>query len=401
MRVNTILSQMSSVKMPQRKFMQALFAVLMYLPTRLNLRNLSRYLNLNEKTLSRWFVKPFDFVEFNQLALQEVRQRGHELIAVMDACFMRKSGKKSHGLGWFWNGSAGKAEKGLELSELGIIDVTHNTAYHLSAVQTQVSEAEDNGSQSRVDQYLAHFLKEVDVLKSFNIKYLVIDSFYSKVKMISGVVASGIDCIGKLRHDSNLRYLYVGEQKSRGRPKQYDGKVNFNDLSKFELVCDDGQQKTYTAVVNSPAFERNIRIVYLVKTDGKKTSSALLFSTDVKLDALTIVRYYKSRFQIEFLFRDAKQFTGLNEHQVRDEKRLSFHINLSLTTLNLLRLQSYQSENDWLSKERKVISIASKKVRNFNEHLLKKISSMFEIDLTCIKYQHLIVPLCNYGVIAV
>jgi hypothetical protein len=48
------------------------------------------------------------------------------------------------------------------------------------------------------------------------------------------------------------------------------------------------------------------------------------------------LRYYKARFQIEFLFRDAKQFTGLNDHQVRDQKKLDFHLNLSLTALNLL-----------------------------------------------------------------
>lgn len=398
--VDTILSQMSSIKMPQRKFMTALLAALMYLPTRLNLRNLSRYLQMSERTLSRWFSTPFDFVTFNQFALEKVAQSGHELIAVLDACFMRKSGKETYGLSWFWDGSAGKAEKGLELSELGIIDVTHNTAYHLSAIQTKASNHDADSTNTRIDQYLAQLLQHIDHLKSFNIKHIVFDSFYSKIKMIHGVVEAGLDCVGKLRRDSSLRYLYQGEQKARGRPKKYDGKVDFNDLKQLELVMENANQKIYTAIVNSPAFERNIRIVYVLKTEGKKTASALLFSTDLSLDALTIVRYYKARFQIEFLFRDAKQFTGLNDHQVRDEKRLDFHINLSLTALNLLRLQSYQCQSDWLSRERKAISIASKKVKNFNEHLLKKISSMFAIDLSEHKYQSLIVPLCNYGVIA-
>ena len=37
----------------------------------------------------------------------------------------------------------------------------------------------------------------------------------------------------------------------------------------------------------------------------------LLFSTDLNTGPLLIERYYQGRFQIEFLFRDAKQFTGL------------------------------------------------------------------------------------------
>ena len=40
--------------------------------------------------------------------------------------------------------------------------------------------------------------------------------------------------IGKLRHDANLRYLYQGGRPP-GRPKLYDGKVDLDDLSRFEL----------------------------------------------------------------------------------------------------------------------------------------------------------------------
>jgi hypothetical protein len=400
MQVNTILSQMSSLSAPQYKFMQALLAVLMSLPTRLNLRNLSRYLYMSEKTVSRWFAKSFDFVGFNQLALKNVTDSGHELIVAIDACFMRKSGKKTYGIDSFWNGSAGQSEKGLEFSEIALVDVTHNTAYHLSAVQTAANDDQNDPNYTRTDQYFAHIKKEMECLRSLKINYIVMDSFYAKKKMINGITELKQHAVGKLRYDSALYYPFQGEQKARGRPRKYGDKVNFNDLSQLEFVCEENGHKIYTAKVHSVTFKRIIRIVYVARTSTKKVSTALLFSTDVSLDARTILRYYKARFQIEFLFRDAKQFTGLNDHQVRDQKKLDFHLNLSLTALNLLRLQAYQHEGDLLKPKRGVISIASKKVRNFNEHMLKKISSMFEIDLTCIKYQDLIAHLCNYGVIA-
>jgi hypothetical protein len=50
-----------------------------------------------------------------------------------------------------------------------------------------------------------------------------------------------------------------------------------------------------------------------------------------------MVQSYKARFQIEFIFRDAKQFTGLCDAQTRDPKRLEFHFNASLTALNLAK----------------------------------------------------------------
>jgi hypothetical protein len=47
--------------------------------------------------------------------------------------------------------------------------------------------------------------------------------------------------------------------------------------------------------------------------------------------------FYKARFQIEFIFRDAKQFTGLLDCQSCDADKLDFHFNASLTALNLAK----------------------------------------------------------------
>jgi len=64
--------------------------------------------------------------------------------------------------------------------------------------------------------------------------------------------------------------------------------------------------------------------------------------SDIELPALEIYRLYKARFQIEFLFRDAKQFTGLLDCQARSQSALHFHFNASMTALNLLKLEDRQ-----------------------------------------------------------
>jgi hypothetical protein len=62
------------------------------------------------------------------------------------------------------------------------------------------------------------------------------------------------------------------------------------------------------------------------------------------IDARLITKYYQLRFQIEFIFRDAKQFMGLNDCQARDENKLDYHFNASLTAVNIARKAIQQDE---------------------------------------------------------
>ncbi|MBE9563579.1 MAG: transposase [Proteobacteria bacterium] len=91
----------------------------------------------------------------------------------------------------------------------------------------------------------------------------------------------------------------------------------------------------YVQIFIVPLFKRLLRIVYLVKKIGKKVHTALLFSTDLELAIKDIYQFYKARFQIEFLFRDAKQFIGLNHCQARNQQALNFHFNATMTALQL------------------------------------------------------------------
>jgi hypothetical protein len=221
-------------------------------------------------------------------------------------------------------------------------------------------------------------------------------------KFTEGVVELGLQPIGKLRHDANLRYLYRGAQQRRGRPhasipQQYDGKVKFNDVSRLEFVQETDGIRFYTAIVNSVRLKRAIRIAYLVKQDGDKLHTALLFSTDTDLSALDIYRSYQARFQIEFLFRDAKQFTDLSDCQARCQEALHFHFNASMLALNLIKLQDRQHAS---LSEARGISVASWKIRKFNEHLLKRFSDMLGLDFSSIKSNPAYEALRNYGTIA-
>lgn len=206
--------------------------------------------------------------------------------------------------------------------------------------------------------------------------------------------------IGKLRLDANLRYLYEGESSGkRGRARKSDGKVSFTDLRRFQrLKYEKEGGAVYTLVVNCISLKPDVRVLILErKLKSGKRKRVILFSTDISLSPEEIIKYYKSRFQIEFLFRDGKQFTGLSDCQSRNKETLEFHFNAALRATNLARIEAQlQSEK----KTRQVYSIASCKQRAFNEQYLNLIISKLEIEPQMIKNHPDYETLRNYGAIA-
>lgn len=64
----------------------------------------------------------------------------------------------------------------------------------------------------------------------------------------------------------------------------------------------------------------------------------LFFSKDISLSGEEVLLYYRTRFQIEFCFRDAKGYTGLMDCLARDKRELDFAFNASFTSLNIAKV---------------------------------------------------------------
>ncbi len=392
--VETILDSMSNVRKPQRKFMSALFAVLIVFQGKANFRNMSRYSSMSEKCFSRWYRRSFDFAQFNTALLRHESPDPGQFIAAIDASFLSKSGKKTDGLAWYYNGAAGEAQRGLEASLISVIGLSLNTAYALDARQTL-----DEAEKTRVDLYAEHVVSNTAALKELGIRHIAADAYYSKKKFVSALTQAGFELVGKLRVDANLKWLYEGEYAGVGRPRKFDGKVDVDtDMARFEKVesLTPGVE-AYSAVLYSTHLKRNIRVVLLKYTKGKQTSNALLFSTDLELEATTLIRYYKARFQIEFLFRDAKQYTGLTHCQSLRKEAITTQLNASLSALNLLKLEDRQEKQ---TRSETVISIASWKRKKFNQHLMNRLFDKLGLCLKNEKVSQAYIDMGNYGAIA-
>ena len=412
------------IGLPRQKFLQHLFSTWLSVRGRFNFTNVSRYAFCDERTMRRGFERGLSWPEFNGRLLAGLIPADHEMIAAMDASFVPKSGKRTFGLGHFYSGCAGRALRGLEVSLMSVVDVTANTGYALGARQTppgevtpgsggkrkcrnvrHKSKAQESGEKTgaatgtRMDAYLKHF-EAVRPSLPGAIRHLAVDGFYTNRKFVGGVCALGMEIVGKLRRDANLRYLYNGPQKSRGRRRLYAGKVQWSNLDMRRWKSEGAIEKgihLYSASLYHASLKRVIRVVLLLDTTPAKTRSVLLFSTDLKLPAQTISRYYKARFQIEFLFRDAKQGTGLNHCQARNEKALHFHWNAALCMVNLAKCQQVQNEPQ--PGARHTFSVASCKLRSSNEHLLEVFSRKLGLDWMSVKSHPAYSDLCSYGVI--
>ena len=409
-----------SISKPQRKFLVILFTTILVVRGKVNFRNLSRYSDRSEKTYARQFANGFDFVAFNRQLINETIGTNGARVVAFDPSFIAKAGKKTYGRDFFWNGAHGRAEKGLEVSVLSIVDLERHTGFTLSVRQTAPTPDPLNSSTSkrkpaqrpkkprrtaedeeetRIDLYL-HHLREVSPYLLPTEKHLAVDGYFAKQKWVAGVEELALYTIGKLRCDANMRFFYTGPKlaQGQGRQKTYAGKVNWQDLRYFDWVSSEDGIDLYTQVLNHRSLKRTLRVVVVLdRRDPEHPRYALLFSTDLTLNAQTIYRAYKARFQIEFIFRDAKQFTGLTDCQARDADRLSFHFNASLTALNIAKSEQLQAHG---GSEPMVNSIASVKAGYFNEHYLQIIFSMLALDQTSMKNHPVYQFLREYGKIA-
>jgi putative transposase len=77
--------------------------------------------------------------------------------------------------------------------------------------------------------------------------------------------------------------------------------------------------------------------VILVRTNitTSKRSHAVLFSTDLNLSYEKLIDYYSLRFQIEFNFRDAKQFWGLEDFMNVGKNAVTNAANLAFFMVNV------------------------------------------------------------------
>ena len=274
--INTLNNKcFKSLNKSRKNFIENILISFLSIKGRINFLQLERFGDYSESTYRNQFEEKFDFFELNKsLAVQTLSN----IIIGFDPSYLSKSGKKTHGVGYYWSGVAGKAKWGLEVAGFAAIDPILNTAFHLNAFQTPPREELDLSGITLLDHYATLITESAITFKKLSL-YIIADAYFSKKPFVSAVSKAKMYFISRLRSDSDLKYLYNGlVTGKRGAPKKYDGKVNFKNLSMnhFELDYQDKTMKVYGAVVHSIAFKKKIKVVFVqyIK-DGEIGSSKI------------------------------------------------------------------------------------------------------------------------------
>ena len=293
-----------------------------------------------------------------------------------DPFHVSKSGKHTPGTAWFWSGCAGRETYGLEFSGIGAVDLSNKNALHLLALQTVKLDK----SKSLLEFYAEQIINNAEQLLSIS-KLIAADAYFSKVTFVDPIVEAGFTPITRMRKDSVMRYLYHGpKRKGRGRKKKYDGNIDPKNLKDDQFtVCakdENGKWIVYEAVVNIQSWKREVKLVveHSLDIEGNIKNYKLYVSTDTDFDGGELKLAYNLRFQTEFLFRDAKQHSGLNHCQARSVEKLHFHINTSLTLVSLAKVAHHFCLPQ---TEKKTFSLADIKNEYANDFLFDRIISAF------------------------
>ena len=155
----------------------------------------------------------------------------------------------------------------------------------------------------------------------------------------------GFDLISRLHDNAKMKYMYTGPQKARGRHRKFGDRVDLDNLREdiftTDVILDEYGEGVvlHTGEVWVDCLERMCEVVIAdyLDTDKKTQTRKVYFASDRSLSGIDIIDLYRTRFQIEFLYRDGKSHMGLTHCQARNAEALDFSYNMSLSSINVMR----------------------------------------------------------------
>jgi putative transposase len=302
------------------------------------------------RTIQRWYHSRLLWLQIIWILFtSQLWKAGHEYIAAGDEVVLGKAGKETFGIGRFFSSLQQRVIPGLSFFAFSVIDVNERQSYPIQVVQMvkpkgakkptgkakpvktgKRARGRPKGSKNKKDEKPSlspELLRIQPVLQAFlavlagvlSIHYLVMDGHFGNYPSAWMVVQAGLHFVSKLRWDAALYEPFSGKYRGRGPHPKYGDKIDVRKMKKKYLKSDkveDGiHTQIYQATLLNKEFAAPINVVIVLKTNLSTQAQAhiILFSTDLKLSYEKLYDFYSLRFQIEFNFRDAKQYWGLDD----------------------------------------------------------------------------------------
>ena len=371
--VNVLHSLSQCIDKTSLRQLSVIVGAMLAMTGRVTMLGLSRWSEKggSYRTIQRFFDTPIVWSKLNWFLIRHHLLRPWDVILIGgDEVVVTKSGKKTYGLDRFFSSLSGKPVPGLSFLSLSLISVKRRSSYPLLTEQVLKPEPQPplkaakkgkpsarkrgrpKGSQNknRREVELTPYLLQLQAMlrrllsligAELSLVYCVMDGVFGHNKALQMVRQCSLHLISKLRHDAALYFPYDGPQKKYGARKKYGAKLTYNDIPdrylKETSLSDGIRTDIYQMTMWHKRFPDQLNIVLIVKTKLKTGARAhvVLFSSDLALAYDLLIDYYRLRFQIEFNFRDAKQFWGLEDFMNVNQTPVFNAANLALFMVNL------------------------------------------------------------------
>jgi putative transposase len=352
---------------------------MLVMPGRVTMLGISRWAGKggSYRTVQRLFSQALPWAMlFWVFFRQHVYHPDEVYLLAGDEVVVTKAGKHTYGLDRFFASLYGKPIPGLAFFALSLVSVQARRAFPVRVEQVVRSEAEKAASKAKaaamqqkpstpsrcpgrpkgsrntpqaavpLTPELSRIAAMLDALLkliagAIPLTYLVLDGHFGNHNALHMARQSHLHLISKLRCDAALYFPYAGPYAGRGPRRKYGSKVDYGHMPvkylKETTVEGHIQTRLYQAPLLHKAFAQPLNVVIITKLNRRTQARAhvILFSSDLTLAYAPLVDDYSLRFQIEFNFRDAKQYWGLEDFMNITPTGVTNAANLSLFMVNV------------------------------------------------------------------
>jgi putative transposase len=335
------------------------------------------------RTIQRFFSQALPWAMLFWVFFRQHVYRPDEVYLLAgDEVVATKAGKHTHGLDRFFSSLYGKPVPGLAFFTLSLVSTQQRRSFPIRVEQVVRSAAEKAASKAKADAKqqtpatakrrpgrpkgrkntptadvpltpeLLRITGMLDALLKLiagflPLTYLLLDGHFGNHNALQMARQSNLHLISKLRRDAALYLPYTGLYAGRGPHRKYGNKLDYHNMPEKYLkettVEGPIHTRVYQAQLLHKEFVQLLNVVIIVKINLHTLAQAhaILFSSDLTLAYASLVDYYGLRFQIEFNFRDAKQYWGLEDFMNVTPTGVTNAANLSLFMVNVAyRLQA-------------------------------------------------------------
>jgi putative transposase len=366
-------------------------AALLVMTGRVTMLGISRWAGPggSYRTVQRFFSQALPWAMLFWVFFRQHVYRADEVyLLVGDEVVATKAGKHTHGLDRFFSSLYGKPVPGLAFFTLSLVSIQQRRSFPIRVEQVVRSDAEKAASKAKADAkkrtpsttkrrpgrpkgskntpkaavpLTPELLRITGMLGALrhllagvvSLTYVVLDGHFGNHNALQMARQHNLHLISKLRCDAALYFPYTGPYAGRGPQRKYGHKVDYDNIPMQYLqeTTVEGHIETrlYQAQLLHKEFAQPLNVVMIAKTNLRTQARAhvVLFSSDLDLAYAPLVDYYSLRFQIEFNFRDAKQYWGLEDFMNITPTGVTNAANLSLFMVNVAyRLQADGRQRD-------------------------------------------------------